>query len=33
MKACQLMNAQSEIAIDIHGIVTNSLGWRFYTLT
>lgn len=33
MKACQLLNIKANIAIDLHGIVTNALGWRFYKLT
>ena len=32
MKACQLLNAQAQIAIDLHGIVTNAEVWRFYKL-
>jgi len=33
MKACQLLNAKAQIAIDLHGIVTNAEVWRFYKLT
>ncbi|MCP4348393.1 MAG: hypothetical protein GY795_23140 [Desulfobacterales bacterium] len=33
MKACQMINLKSDISIEIHGIVTNAFGWRFYKLT
>ena len=33
MKACQLINLTSDIGIEIYGIVTNAIGWRFYKLT
>ncbi len=33
MKACQLLNLKSDVAIDIHGIVTNATSWQFYKLT
>ena len=33
MKACQLLNAKEQLIIDIHGIVTNAVGWQFYKLT
>lgn len=33
MKACQWLNAKADFAIDMHGIVTNAVGWRFYKLT
>lgn len=33
MKACQLLNAKEQMAIDMHGIVTNAAGWQFYKLT
>ena len=33
MKACQLLNAKEQIVIDMHGIVTNAVGWQFYKLT
>ncbi len=33
MKACQLLNAKEQLVIDMHGIVTNAVGWQFYKLT
>lgn len=33
MKASQIINAQSDFAVDIYGIVTNAFSWRFYRLT
>ncbi len=33
MKACQLLNAKKNLVIDMHGIVSNAAGWRFYKLT
>ncbi|ASC71508.1 hypothetical protein XM38_024600 [Halomicronema hongdechloris C2206] len=32
MQACQWVNCQLGQAIDIHGIVTNGEGWKFYRL-
>ena len=33
MKACQMVNLRADIRVEIHGIVTNAIGWRFYKLT
>lgn len=33
MKASQIINLQSDFAIDIYGMVTNAFTWRFYRLT
>ncbi|CAK0766966.1 conserved hypothetical protein [Gammaproteobacteria bacterium] len=33
MKACQLLNAKEELITDMHGIVTNAVGWKFHKLT